>query len=133
MKEKLAYFTKWLQEFSPKQTDGYIDISLPVVIYTCNGLLELRITLLDEGYEICCPQDIFCEANGSLEYYFKIFEKYDKNRHYGMGVKEGVFCKAYEEEFSLVCAVDEFVRFFVLLDDFILNNNVIGHEEEFPV
>ena len=132
-KEQLNNFTEWLKEYAPTQKDGYIDITIPVVIRVCNGLLTLRISVSEEGYTVRCPLDIFEEANENAEYYFKLFAKYDKNYHYEMQIKDDFFYKQYPCEYSLVCALDEFARFFILLDDFILANGVIGREEEFPL
>ena len=62
-----------------------------------------------------------------------IFEKFDKNHHYSIGLKRGKICKDYHAEFNIVVAVNEFIRFFIMLDDFIINNDVIGHEENFKL
>lgn len=124
---------KWLTSYAPKIEDGRITLTLPIVIHNCGLLLELHITVKEETYEICCPNDIFYDANDSAEYYFKIFNTYDKNYHYEIQLKEEKFCKEYPQEYSIVCALDEFARFFILLDDFILGKGVIGHEEDFPI
>lgn len=126
------YFQR-LQEFSPKQTDGGIIFTLPVVLVVSGGLVTLRLTPVTGGYALSHLDDPFSEANGDGEYYFRIFEKYDKNPHFGIRVKDGVFQKTYGEEHSLVCAIDEFVRFFICLDDFILRGAVLGNEENFPL
>ena len=120
-----------LEMLKPVQGDGYVDITLPVAIDTMWGLLELRITPSEETYKVESIYDIFDEANDDAEFYFGIFEKHDKNYHYGMQINEHIFYKEYQNDYNLMRAIDEFIRFFILLDDFIIKNNVIGHEEDF--
>lgn len=122
---------KRLKPFSPKMRRGYIDITLPVVIYTDGGLLDLRIRKTESGYKITCPRDLFAEANRDGAFYFSAFERYGAGCHYGVKIKNGRFCKEYDGEQSIVVAINELIRFFILLDDFILANDVIGNEENF--
>lgn len=120
-----------LKEFSPKQGQGYVEITFPIVVYLNGGLLTLRVTPQASGYTISCPDDFFSEANGSQEYYFRMFEKWDKRHHYGMRIADGVIYKQYAEEDAITVAINEVVRFFILFDDFFIENGVIGKEEEF--
>ncbi len=124
-------FISGLKSFSPKSVEGGVNIALPVVLNFCGCLIELKITQSEKGYFICCENDLFLDANESGEFYYNTFNKYDKNYHYGIILKNGMFYKEYDEEYSLTCALNEFIRFFILLDDFIINNNVIGQEEKF--
>lgn len=122
---------KTLKEFSPKQKKGYILISIPILIYADNGFLDLRITQNQTGYTISCSRDFFVDANARLEYYYNIFKNYDKNHHYDVNIKKGKLCKEYPQETNIVVAINEFIRFIIMFDDFIINNDVIGHEENF--
>ena len=64
--------------------------------------------------------------------YFEAFMKYDRGYHYDIEIGEDeVIFKEYDAEFSIVVAIDEFVRFFIMLDDFVINNDVIGHEDKY--
>ena len=119
---------KKLKAFSPKERRGYIDVTLPIVIYIDGGLLDLRIRKTGSGYKITCPRDLFAEANESSAFYFDAFCRYG-GCHYGVKIKNGRFCKEYDGEQSVVAAINELIRFFILLDDFILANDVIGNEE----
>ena len=118
-------------KFSAKQKKGYILMSLPIAINIDNGLLDLRITPTETGYTISCPRDFFVDANAKLEYYFNIFEKYDKNYHHGIQIKKGKLSKEYSLETNIITALDEFIKFIIYFDNFFINNNVIGNEESF--
>lgn len=122
-----------LKVFSPRQMKNYIKIEIPIVMFFDGGLLGLKIKTTEKGYEIICPRNLFADSNGSQEFYFNIFEKYDKNIHFDIKIKNGKIYKEYSEEYNIAVAVNEFIRFFIMFDDFFINNDVIGHEENFAV
>ena len=68
---------------------------------------------------------------GEMEYYFNIFERHDKNYHYDIQIKKGKIYKDYPSNYNIAVAINEFIRFYVLFDDFIMQNSVIGREECF--
>ena len=118
---------------SKKQMKNHIKITIPIVIHTSGTFLDLKIKKNKVGFTIFCPTNIFSEQNaqGNQEYYFNIFEKNDKNYHYDIKIKNGIIFKDYPLERNINVAIDEFVRFYIMLDDFMMNNNVIGQEEKF--
>ena len=126
-------FKRLSSVFSAKQLKNYIKVTIPIVIKTSGTLLELRVKPIEQGYSIVCPNNIFLEANnqGDQEFYFNIFEKHDESYHYDINIKNGLFCKDYSNETNIVVAINEFIRFFILIDDFIIDNGVIGQEEKF--
>lgn len=120
-----------LKCYTAKEYKSYIEITIPVVLFTCGSMLKLRIKHIDDGFKIYCPIDMFADANNTQSYYFKLFEKNDKNYHYDITIKNEIIYKNYPEDRSVWTAVDEFVRFYIMLDNFIINNDVIGHESDF--
>ena len=123
---------KALEQIEVKDENGYTELTLPVVLNVACTLLTLRIENTSSGYTVLSPLDMFSEANGTQERYFSIYEKCDGGYHYEMRLNaEGLVYKEYPEDYNPVCAVDEFVRFFVAFDDFIIQNDVIGNEERF--
>ncbi len=124
---------KRLAAFAPVRREGCVDVTLPVVMYIDGGLLELRIIPDAQGYTVASTRDLFCEANGDQEFYFSIFSKWAQNEHYGMQIRDGVIYKTFDAEYSVTVALDECIRFFITLDQFIINNGVIGSEENFPI
>lgn len=126
-------FKRLSTEFCAKQLKDCIKIVIPLVINTSGTLLELKIKQKDNGYVIYCPTNIFLEKNvgGSQEFYYNIFEKYDNNYHYDIKIKNGKIFKEYEKESNIAVSINEFIRLFIMLDDFIINNNVIGNEGKF--
>lgn len=121
-----------LSEFSPKLEGDYIEVSFPVLMNVAFSYLKLRIVPGEQSYKIFCPDDLFREKNDSQKRYFDIFMKWDKNYHYNMQLDENhLIYKEFKNNYNPACAIDEFIRFFILLDDFIMDNNVVGREDEF--
>ena len=121
-----------LKDFYPIQCEGYVEVTFPVTIDVAYSLLTLRITPGDETYTISCNEDYFCETNGSTERYYNIFKKWDKSYHYGIQLKdEYIIYKEYENDYNPVVAISDFIRFFIKFDDFIMDNSVVGCEENF--
>lgn len=126
-------FKRLKNEFSAKMLKDCVKVTIPLVITLNGGLLDLGIKRTEDGYMIYCPTNIFLEANaqGDQVYYFNIFEKFDKSYHYDIKIKDGEFYKEYSSDSNVVVAINDFIRFFVKLDDFFINNNVIGNEKDF--
>lgn len=122
---------KTLNNFSPIKTDIGADITVPVVLYTSGGLLELHITEADEYYVISCAENIFLEQNRDAEFYFNLFMKEKLNYNYTMKISNGIIYAEYDNEYSLTVAINEFIRFFILLDDFVINNSILGNESQY--
>ena len=131
--DKMIDVMKRLAEFSPTAQEGSFLVTFPVVMHISGGLLDLRITPCEDEYVISCTEDLFSEANADQEYYFNLFTAYDKKYHYEIEIADGVIFKRYPSSFNLTVALNEFIRFFIILDDFIIENDVIGHEEDFPL
>lgn len=123
---------KLLTALSPTVSEGRINLTVPVVTYTNGELLELCITPQADAYVISSPVDIFADANEGSHMYFGAFEKHDRSYHFDIKIgDDGLFFKEYPADFSVLAAVNEFIRFFIMLDDFIINNDVIANEENY--
>ena len=120
-----------LSSYSPTEKDGRIYITVPVVVSLSQGPLELVITQEENTYTLCCPTNLFEDANESQEFYFDLFKRHFNGYYYDMELKNGLFSKAYNEEHSPLHAINDFVRFIILFDNFMLENDVIGHESDF--
>ena len=120
-----------LSAYSPTEQDGCVRITLPLVIYLNQSPLELEITEGDGVYTVSIPNNLFEDANESAEFYFDLFRRHFEGYYFEMEQKNGIFQKTYSEEYSLLHAVNEFIRFAIILDDFMIKNDVIGNEENF--
>ena len=120
-----------LSAYSPIEKEGRVCITVPLVIYLNQSPLELEITESGNSYTVCIPNNLFEDANESAEFYFDIFKRHFDGYYYEMEQKNGIFQKTYNEEYSLLHAVNEFVRFAIILDDFMMKNDVVGNEENF--
>ena len=121
-----------IKHFSPQQKEGYVEVSLPIAFYASHGsLLTFSIAPKEGGFVIACLEDLFYESNDTQARYFNIFMKHDKHYHYDMQILNDVIYKEYPENHSVTMALNDFIRFFIMFDDFIMDNDVICHEEDF--
>ena len=129
----MKQLTKQLKTFTPKEYQRYIEITFPIVTHLNGGFLRVRIKNSGDGYALYCPDNLFFDANGSQKFYFDIFKKYGQSVDFGVSVKKEKFYKAFGKEDSVVVIIDQFVRLILNLENFIFANDVIGHEENFPL
>lgn len=100
-------------------------IELPVVLYFNYQRLVLYVSPVDDGYYVSDDGETFAEYSGDAKDYFALFNERDAGPHYGIGLHEGHICKRYACDDSVISAIDEFIRFFILLDRFMLENEVV--------
>ena len=118
------YF-KNLEVFSPIKKDKFVEIVVPVAMDINYNLLKLTIIPLENGYVICDDGKTFKNFNNSTDYYLNLFNEKNPNHSFEIKLKNDRIFKQYPDNFNIQVAVNEFVRFFVYLDDFILDNNII--------
>lgn len=114
---------KDLQYFAPRECDGYIEFKLPVAIKFFKSCLLLRIRQTDGGYEIFDDGYAFDEKNEDAAYYFELY-KNSGERDYGISLRCETFYKEYPSNFNINVAINEFVRFFIYLDDFLMEKDI---------
>ncbi len=120
------------RDFTAIKVDGAIEITFPVVINTCGGLVTLRIEEHEDSYTITHPEDIFSDrGNDTLEFYYGLFKKHNKQYHYDVELKGGVLTKECPGDYNVAVALSDFIRFMIMFDDFFIDNEVIGNEESF--
>ena len=119
--EKQLHYSYW----ESKNDGEMFVIELPVTIYFNYQRLILCIHPVDDGYYLYDTGKAFIERNNTSEYYYNLFNEQDKSCHYDIQLSNDYLYKKYRFDCSVLCAIDEFIRFFVYLDDFILNNNII--------
>ena len=120
------------EDFSPKEHSGYFEIEFPVVINTSGTLVSLRIEQREDKYIITHPEDIFADrGNDTLEYYYNIYKKWNKDSYYNVKPEGGVLTMECENNINVAVAFSDFIRFMISFDDFLINNGVIGNEENF--
>ena len=106
--------------------DGeYYEIELPVVLYFNYQRLTLYVYPIDDGYYVSDDGETFIEHCEDTEYYYNKFMSEDKHHHYGIELKDEHICKKYRFDYSLMSALDEFIRFFVHLDNFMRDNDIV--------
>lgn len=121
--EKLEEQLKICQWNSINEGESF-QIELPVVLYFNYQRLVLHIYPVDDGYYISDDGQTFIEHSCDTQYYFDLFNQKDKNYHYDIELKDNYICKNYQFDYSLISAIDEFIRFFILLDEFMQKNDI---------
>mgnify|MGYP004733136681 CR=1 FL=1 len=116
---------KQLEILSVKANDEFIEIVLPVYLRmnSDNNALILKIKPTEGGFMITDTGNHFNEFNNDASYYYDLFVKNNGN-DYKIRLYNEILYKSYPDNFSVICAIDEFVRFFIKLDDFISENNL---------
>ena len=99
-------------------------IELPVVLDFNYQRLTLYIYPVDDGYIISDDGQTFYEHSFDTEHYISLFNKEDGENHHGIGIDGDFIKKKYDYDYSLLCAIDEFIRFFIRLDDFMNKNDL---------
>lgn len=121
-----------LEDFSPKERDGYFEIEFPIVINTSGTLVSLRIEQKEDKYVITHPEDIFSDiGNDTLEFYYGIYKRRNKDPYFDVAPIGGVLTMECENNVNVAVAISDFIRFMISFDDFLINNSVIGREEDF--
>lgn len=117
------YF-KNLEAFKPIKNENSIEIVIPVAMDINNNLPKLTVTKIDGGYTICDDGKTFKNLNNSANYYYNLFIK-NSNQHFDIQLRDNKLIKQYPDNFNIQVAINEFVRFFVYLDDYIIDKNII--------
>ena len=114
-----------LDVFKIKPKDDFVEVTLPVYLFMNWDLnsVKLKIKPINSGYIISDTENTFKEFNNSPSFYYDLFVK-SNNRNFGIKLDNETLYKKYENNFSIVCALDKFNRFFINLDDFIIENNL---------
>jgi len=105
--------------------DKLFKIELPVLLYFNYQRLTLYIYPVDDGYYISDDGETFIEFSNDANYYFDLFNTQDKNYHYDIKLKDNHICKKYRFDYRLMAAIDEFIRFFIYLDEYMGKNNIV--------
>ena len=120
------------EDFAAKERDGYFEIEFPIVINTSGTLIALRIEQLEDKYIITHPEDIFSErGNDTLDFYYRIFKKRNEDCYFAVEPIDGVLTMECPNDYNVAVTISDFIKFMICFDDFIINNNVIGNEENF--
>ena len=126
-----ADIVDWFHTFRPKKRGSVTRMTIPVILSGIRSLIELKVKEYPDFFRVSFDSEFFDDKNCNPEFYFNLFMKKDKSYHYDMQIdKKGNIFKDYKNDVSVVAFSDEFVRFFVAFDDYLMENEVFGHESE---
>ena len=120
MKDKIL---KTLSIFKVTDKDEYIELELPVVTYFNYQRVVLRIYPVNDEYYISDEGLTFSECGRSSGYYYNSFVVNDSNSHFDILLDYDYLYKKYDGDYAVYSAIDEFVRFFIYLDDYMMKNS----------
>ena len=107
--------------------EGYLEVVFPVVTFFNQQLVTLRIYPFDDCYYISSTDTVFDEyeeySANYCEAYYNDFIQNDNHNHYQINRYGPYLYKKYDSNRSARTAVDEFIKFFITLDDYILKSN----------
>ena len=108
-----------------RKTQEYIEVVLPIVLFFNQQLLTLRVYPVDDGYYIATDGITFDEyseySENYCQHYYNLFVKNDSHAHYDIKQEGAYLYKKYDSDRSARTAIDEFVKFFIYLDEYMLN------------
>ena len=113
-----------LDLFKPTIKEKFVEIVLPVAIKIYNDCLTLRVIPYKDSFIISDDAETFSEFNESTEYYYNLFMQNDKHNHYDIKLYNKLIYKKYPDNFNLTFAINEFIRFFIDLDNYVKENNL---------
>ena len=110
-----------LADLNPIQREGYIELRLPVLLELSWSLITLRVTPHEDGsYTVSDNGRMFAErGNESTEFYYNHFAEHSEYSHYDIKVKGDFFYKDYAANYNPTAALNQFVRFFIRLEEHI--------------
>lgn len=109
-----------------KKTEEYFEIELPIILFFNQQLITLRLYPCDDGYYVSSLDTVFDEypeyAITPCEEHYNAFIKDNPNHCYDIKRHEAYLYKKYGASHSARHAVDDFVKFFIHLDEYILKD-----------
>lgn len=107
------------------ECEEYFEIDLPIITTFNQQLLTLRLYPFEDYYYVCNDGYTFDEypeySANYCEKYYNLFTEKDSHFHYQIQRNGAYLYKKYDPDYSARAAVDEFIRFFLYLDDFMLD------------
>ena len=108
-----------------EKNEEYYELEFPIILFFNQQLITLRIYPLDDGYYVSSLDTLFNEyseyASAPCEEYYNAFIKECPDYYYEINRYEGYLYKKYSSDHSARHAVDDFVKFLIHLDEFIVS------------
>ena len=106
--------------------DDYLEVIFPVITSFNQQLVTLRLYPYEDYYYVSSTDTVFDEyeeySTNYCEKYYNEFTKIDNLNNYQMNRYNAFLYKKYDGEYSARYAVDEFIKFFIELDKYMLEN-----------
>ena len=105
----------------PVKKEGYYEIKLPVCIDLSWSRPTMYLTPLADGGYILADDGNFLgdRGNHSLDFYYKHYLRYSIYSNNGIRLKDDTFYKKYDGNYSPTAAINDFIRFFIKLEEHI--------------
>lgn len=115
-------FSYIINNYKISERQGYLDVSLPIVMDMSENNCNLILTILpdESGYEVYSTDGMFKRSGYSAKECFDRYAADENNCTYGIKLEGGRFTKKYSSSDNPVFALDDFIKFFVLFNEFVM-------------
>lgn len=104
----------------------YLEVTFPVITSFNQQLVTLRLYPFEDYYYVSSTDTVFDEyeeySANYCEKYYNEFVKDENLSSYEINRYGAYLYKKYDGEYSVRYAVDEFIKFFIELDKYMLRN-----------
>ena len=114
-------FSYIINKYKISERQGYLDVSLPVIMDMSENNCNLILTIVpdEKGYEVFSTDAMFKRSGYSAKECFERFAADENNCTFGIKHENGRFKKRYYSSDNPVFALDDFVKFFVIFNEFV--------------
>ena len=112
-----------LKHFYHEDMGDYIQVRVPVAINLFNACLILRVYPNSDHYTITDEGDSFDRLSCEPRHYLSLFLE-NGGKSYGIGLNGEILFKDFPNNYNINVAISSFVKFFVLFDNFITENDL---------
>lgn len=117
-------FIEELKGFNPIQKSNYVEMRIPIILNIYDSFLILHFYSSENEYIISDDGKTFYEFSKSTKYYLEMFMNNKKEKYQNIKLSNDFIFTKYPDNFNINVALDEFIRFFIDLDNFIMDNNI---------
>ena len=113
-----------LQIFTPQIVDNHIEIIFPIILDIKNNCFVLVLQPNQDGFLISDDGYTFERLNKETKHYFSLFASKFPTICNGYKVDGEKIYKKYQTNQSVTHAINQFLRFFIEIDNFISKNHL---------
>ena len=119
-------FTTEFNWLKAKEKNGYYEIKTPLLIRMAHCSLVLRIIPLEDSYVVSDDGLLFAECgNHDTAFYYNHYVKNCGYPNYGIQLEGNFFYKKYDNSYTPLAAISDFIHFFIYLEEHIEKSGIL--------